>query len=340
MAIKNINIQKTSKPKKKVVRTVTEAIYGKEPVVPALGIMGKTEIARYCTWLHANVKKQELKKYAHAYLKKLGCDMKPLASGVPDDYWINIGIAARLVERGVQLEYDFKGRYTGLLERAAESVITAPKPVVKSVSADKVCKHYYDIVDTYIDNIMRKVQNSAVLGLDFNGLTGTNKTDMLAYIRMERGFLLDKDLVKEGYDITLKQKDEMIKFFNLVEGFLAQPEKILTPAEQVKNLKYMTHGSIKPTSLIGKKSIVLHNPHTHRTTLLICSGGNKLSVSGGSIKGYDTELSFVKTDRDETWLKMKGMTVGPAKKVFDMLMTTPMRGTGRISDKIQLVKVW
>lgn len=159
---------------------------------------------------------------------------------------------------------------------------------------------------------------------------------------------------RESYSYMTKgQIRKYFKFVSsIVEGCMeyndskrkVRKKKVKTPTQLVKNLKYSTEGSVKPSKIIGASHLWVYDTKSRYLTRCVSGGKSGLTVTGTSIRNFDVETSAKKkiyaSKVDDTLNRIKVSTKNGANSFFDGIKAKAYPTSGRINSNTIILKVY
>jgi hypothetical protein len=280
----------------------------------------KLSLIRVFNWYNISVDLKTVRSYVNDYL--ISTERKkliPTMNQVSDFDIRSLGFLCRLKMRGQYLEELHELSIEENLGKLLASVDTTPKQVqvVKKIKTDNTYELSVEHSEGFEEAIDNFVKNKKT---DFNALDYLKAKEIPATVSKKIGQYYasvlaelkeaqtDEDL-KEGYsNFTSAQ---LRKFITLVESMVTacnqqiqsvkvvkpRTAKPVTPIKLVSNLKYMKEfvelslKSIQPTSIITKSELWTYNTKYKKLAIYKAEKGNKLTIKGTSILGYDVSLS-------------------------------------------------
>ena len=159
---------------------------------------------------------------------------------------------------------------------------------------------------------------------------------------------------RESY--SYMTKGQIRKYFKFVSSIVegceeyndskrkVRKKKVKTPTELVKKLKYSVEGSVKPSKIIGASHLWAYDTKLRYLTCYISSNKDGLTVTGTSIRNYNTETSTKKkiyaSRVDDTLNRIKVSTKNGANSFLNGIKAKAYPTSGRINNNTILLKVY
>jgi hypothetical protein len=330
----------------------------------------RVSLMKALNWYNVSADLKTVRSYVNDYL--ISTERKqliPIMNQVPDYDVRSLGFLCRLKMRGQYLEELHELSIEEIVGKLLTSINSAPKQVqvVKKVKVDntyKLAVEYSEAFEEAIDNFVKDKKT------DFNALDYLKSKDMPAQISKKMGQYyasmvselkeaqVDEDL-QEGYsNFTTSQ---LKKFITLVESMVTacnqqvqsvkvkkpRKAKLVSPIKLVSKLKYLKEfvelslKSIQPTSIITNSELWTYNTKYRKLAIYKAEKGNKLTVKGTSILGYDVTLSKqVMLRKPEEFFKNNPIAKLALMNGMKEVKTKPVTPNGRINDDTILLGVW
>lgn len=328
----------------------------------------RRDLIKALNYYNINHDDKEKKKWFLSHLSKSD---KQLASDLSklDEYLFRyIGILARLMEGGAELQDQektyFEDRITSLKELVNAPVVVEPKkasatPVVTIQDRIEEAAHKHAAeIDGAIDDFITKknADFSAKSYLAANNVSSTIAKRIGEFYngisRELKEALAGKDeQLVEGYSNFTKR--DLKKFADFVESIrtdcnqavqtakAARAPRIRKPvpaAKQVSKIKYLKEfaelglKSVRPDGIIGAKELWIYN--TKQRKLQVYKAEIDLSVKGTTIVGFDVVQSLSVTLRKpEEFFKGLSLTKRPLTAALKSIKTKPTQPNGRINEE-------
>lgn len=329
----------------------------------------RRDLIKALNYYNINHDDKEKKKWFLSYItktdRKLAADLSKL-----DEYLFRyIGILARLMEGGSELEEQektyFEDRITSLKELVSQPPVTVAVKKIATVQTatiqDRVDeaahKHAAEIDGAIDDFITKKNADFSTTGyLAANNVSGAIAKrvgefyDGLSRELKEAIAGKDEQLV-EGYSNFTKR--DLKKFSDFVDTIrtecsqavqtakAARAPRIRKPvpaAKQVAKIKFMKEftelglKSVRPEGIIDAKELWVYN--TKQRKLQTYKADNGLSVKGTTVVGFDVVQSVSVTIRKpEEFFKGLTMTKRPLNAALKTIKTKPAQPNGRINEE-------
>jgi hypothetical protein len=281
----------------------------------------------------------------------------------------SLGFLCRLKMRGQYLEELHELSIEENLGKLLASVVTTPKQVqvVKKVKTDNTYELSVEHSEGFEEAIDNFVKNKKT---DFNALDYLRAKEIPASVSKKIGQYYasvlaelkeaqtDEDL-KEGYsNFTSAQ---LRKFITLVESILTacnqqiqsvrvkkpKTAKPVSPIKLVSKLRYLKEfvelslKSIQPTSIITNSELWTYNTKYRKLAIYKAEKGNKLTVKGTTILGYDVTLSKqVMLRKPDEFFKNTPIAKMALLNGMKEVKTKPVTPNGRINEDTILLGAW
>jgi hypothetical protein len=365
-----ITNKKTASEKRREKANAISAMFkgGDEPKTDPFDY--KLSLIRAFNWYNASVDLKIVRGYVNDYL--ISTERKkiiPTMNQVSDFDIRSLGFLCRLKMRGQYLEELHELSIEENLGKLLASVVTTPKQVqvVKKVKTDNTYELSVEHSEGFEEAIDNFVKNKKT---DFNALDYLRAKEIPASVSKKIGQYYasvlaelkeaqtDEDL-KEGYsNFTSAQ---LRKFITLVESILTacnqqiqsvrvkkpKTAKPVSPIKLVSKLRYLKEfvelslKSIQPTSIITNSELWTYNTKYRKLAIYKAEKGNKLTVKGTTILGYDVTLSKqVMLRKPDEFFKNTPIAKMALLNGMKEVKTKPVTPNGRINEDTILLGAW
>jgi hypothetical protein len=330
----------------------------------------RVSLMKALNWYNISVDLKTVRSYVNDYL--ISTERKkliPIINQVPDYEVRSLGFLCRLQMRGQYLEELHQLSIEEIVGKLLASIDSAPKQVqvVKKVKTDNTYElsvEYSEGFEEAIDNFVKNKKS------DFNALDYLKAKEIPASVSKKIGQYYasvlselkeaqtDEDL-KEGYsNFTTSQ---MKKFIALVESMVTacnqqiqsvkvkkpRTSKPVSPIKLVSKLRYLKEyvelslKSIQPTSIITNSELWTYNTKYRKLAIYKAEKGNKLTVKGTTIIGYDVTLSKqVMLRKPDEFFKNTPIAKMALLNGMKDVKSKPVTPKGRINEDTILLGAW
>ena len=354
-------------------KNIDDKIYGAEPVLS--GSVSKIDIINAYNWYSSQYDSDKAKTFVLSYLRK---EKKPRnyikkVSEIPSYKLQNIGWNLRIIGNGGTLPDDIVTSAFTKLDSLVNQVVEVeekkeePKKVV-SVKERVECKtsELISLIEDEVDSFILNGKSTFKMEdwLKSNNVKPTIAKKVGDYYRPLYAELYEalngnnQDL-KYAYGkwkkVALKKYLEFIKtIISATETFSVENVKVRKPRQKkakpasavVSKVQYKISDedykikSIAPTNIIGASQLWLFNCKTRDLSVIISSEPTGLTVTGTTIKGYDTNTSICKTLRkpEETIQAILSGTKASLKKIMPSIKTKEKPAKSRLNTDVIILK--
>ena len=330
----------------------------------------RVSLMKALNWYNISVDLKTVRSYVNDYL--ISTERKkliPIINQVPDYEVRSLGFLCRLQMRGQYLEELHQLSIEEIVGKLLASIDSAPKQVqvVKKVKTDNTYELSVEHSEGFEEAIDNFVKNKKT---DFNALDYLRAKEIPASVSKKIGQYYasvlaelkeaqtDEDL-KEGYsNFTSAQ---LRKFITLVESILTacnqqiqsvrvkkpKTAKPVSPIKLVSKLRYLKEfvelslKSIQPTSIITNSELWTYNTKYRKLAIYKAEKGNKLTVKGTTILGYDVTLSKqVMLRKPDEFFKNTPIAKMALLNGMKEVKTKPVTPNGRINEDTILLGAW
>ena len=184
--------------------------------------------------------------------------------------------------------------------------------------------------------------------------TASIYADVYQPLLNELKLALDDNYFKESYGLGKVKLRKFIKFMeSIVNDCIdhhdanrrVRKKKVRTPEQAVRGVKYQEtyedFKSVKPVEIIGSRSLVVFNTKTRKLSIYHANTKDGLSVSGTTLKEFDTVKSISKTLRkpSETLNTILMRTRKGLEMLFDDIRAKSFPCNGRLNQHMILLRV-
>jgi hypothetical protein len=345
------------KPRAKV-KVAESRVMGDEPKFN--GPVTRIELAQALNWYNYFHNVKTSRKWVLNYMKDNNYTDTEISnyaksgSNKITQTWCSI---ARMVTLGAEFDNNLDHHISDVVKDYKEPVKKVEVKAIKSINA--LIAELDIVLDSFYNNDYKPVE----LGDIFKGHKPTEYKEAISYyselLQEILAIKTDKE-TKEGYSsLTTHKVNRYIKFLEEIVSLLKQEtvtnkrrvvrkprrKKVKTSDQLVAKLKYLHHSeelnvsSIDPAKLVDNTVLWVYNTKYRKLTKYV---GDKLSVKGTTIIGFNPEQSYTKRIRKPDIIVPEVCTLakGGLDKVVRDLKTKTSVPNGRINDQTLLLRTF